>query len=111
MRDDRLRLEDVLEAIAKIRQYTNGQRDAFFIDEMLQVWVLHHIQMMGEALASLSPELREANRSWARGVTAMRNVLVHQYFGIDLALVWQVVEHDLDILEARVQTLLDTLTD
>ena len=67
--------------------------------------------MMGEALASLSPELREASRSWARGVIAMRNVLVHQYFGIDLALVWQVVEHDLDILEAHVQTLLDTLID
>ena len=50
MRDERERLQDVQEAIARIEARTQGGRAAFEGDELLQVWVVHHLQIIGEAV-------------------------------------------------------------
>ncbi len=109
MRDDRLRLEDTLGALEKIRKYTVKGKAAFYEDEMLQVWIVHHLQIIGEALAALSPKVREANESWARPVIATRNILVHHYFAVKLEVIWDVVENHLDSLESKVKELLGSL--
>jgi uncharacterized protein with HEPN domain len=109
MRDDRLRLEDIEEAIAKIRQQTGRGKEAFYQDELIQVWMLHHLQIIGEALAALSPDLREANASWARPIIATRNILVHHYFAVKLEVIWDIVENHLGDLETKVKGLLETL--
>lgn len=57
MRDNAGRLEDILEAIEKIESRTRGGWEVFKIDEMLQVWVLHHLQIIGEAVNRLSERL------------------------------------------------------
>jgi uncharacterized protein with HEPN domain len=74
---------------------------------MLQVWVLHHLQIIGEASRSLSEEFRQRHpdRVWSMA-TGMRNILVHHYFEIDQALVWQVVVNDLPNLRATVERIL-----
>ena len=51
MRDPRERLRDILEAITRIEKYAGRGREAFEHDELLQVWVVHHLQMIGEAAA------------------------------------------------------------
>jgi uncharacterized protein with HEPN domain len=109
MRVDRLRLGDIQTSIAKIREKVSVGEEAFYKDEMLQVWVVHHLQIIGEALASLSPELRDANASWARPIIATRNILVHHYFVVKLEVIWDIVENHLDDLEARVKGLLESL--
>jgi uncharacterized protein with HEPN domain len=109
MRNDQLRLEDVLKALGKIRKYTVRGKAAFYEDEMLQVWTVHHLQIIGEALAALSPEVREANESWARPVIATRNILVHHYFAVKLEVIWDVVENHLASLESNVKKLLESL--
>jgi uncharacterized protein with HEPN domain len=107
MRDDRERLLDILEAIEKIEKHAARGRDAFLQDELLQIWMVHHIQVIGEAAAAVSHKLRDRypDVPWP-DIIAMRNVLVHQYFGIDLDQVWSTISTDLRDLKKDVQTIL-----
>ena len=50
MRDDRERLKDIQEAIERIERYTSKGRKAFERDELIQGWVVHHLQLIGEAV-------------------------------------------------------------
>lgn len=110
MRDDRERLLDILEAIGKIEKYAARGREAFLDDELLHVWIVHHFQVIGEAATNLSSSLRtqHADVPWA-DIIAMRNVLVHRYFGIDLNQVWDTVTIDLPWLRDAVQAILADL--
>ena|SRR5216683_607137 len=78
MRDDREWLLNMLKAIDRILARTTYGRAAFDRDEMLQVWVLHHLQIVGEAARSLSGEFRarHSGNIWSKAV-GMRNILVH----------------------------------
>ena len=107
MRDDRLRLEDILEAIKRVERYAKRGRKAFQTDELLQTWVIHHIQIIGEAASKLSESLRKVHTEvpWPQ-IIKMRHVLVHDYFGIDLEEVWAAVEHDLPDLRRKVKAIL-----
>ena len=107
MRDDRERLRDILRAIDSILEKAGSGREAFFSDEMLQVWVLHHLQIVGEAARCLSAEFRErhADKAWPRAA-GLRHILVHHYFEIDAEQVWKVVEHDLASLRKKVIDIL-----
>jgi len=108
VRDDRERLKDILRATDHILANTGGGRQTFESDEMLQVWVLHHLQIFGEAARSLSPEFRQRHhdRVWA-GAAGLRNILVHHYFEIDANEVWKVVDNDLKPLRDRVVQILE----
>jgi uncharacterized protein with HEPN domain len=107
LRRDRQRLEDILEAIERIEKYASGGRATFDRDELVQTWVLHHLQIIGEAVRGLSDEIRRAHPDipWAQ-IAAMRNILVHDYFGIDLEEVWTAVVRDLPQLKARIAAAL-----
>jgi len=69
---------------------------------MAQVWVIHHLQIIGEAVRGISLEFRTVNPDipWSN-IIGMRNVLVHHYFGIDRDAVWNVVEDDLPRLKMQ----------
>jgi uncharacterized protein with HEPN domain len=110
MRDDRGKLLDILEAIEKIQGRLSVDREVFFGDEMLQVWAVHHIEIIGEAASRLTKELRNQYPSipWA-DVISMRNLLVHHYFGIDLDQVWDTVLLDLPMLYKDIHDILDDL--
>ena len=110
MRDDRERLLDIQEAIAHIERYTSKGRAAFDQDELIQTWVVHHLQIIGEASRGISQSLRDKYPAvpWTK-IIGMRNILVHLYFGIDKEIVWSVVEHDLPDLKLEVETILRQL--
>lgn len=59
MRDDTERLRDIRDAIENVQKYAARGKDAFRIDEFIQTWVLHHIQILGEAAARVSDEFQE----------------------------------------------------
>ncbi|MFB3766648.1 MAG: DUF86 domain-containing protein [Methanotrichaceae archaeon] len=107
MRDDRLWLLDMLEAIEKIEKYATKGKQAFYEEELIQVWTIYYIQVIGEAANQLSTSIRQSQREipWSN-VTAMRNVLVHHYFGLDLDEIWDTVCIDLPILKAKIQEIL-----
>ena len=110
MRDDRERLLDMLEAIERIDRYANRGREAFEREELLQNWVVHHVQIIGEAARKVSDVLRRAHPEvpWAQ-IAAMRNVLVHDYFAVDTEEVWVVVERDLPELKRKIEAILQEL--
>jgi uncharacterized protein with HEPN domain len=74
---------------------------------LVETWIVHHLMIAGEACRGLSAEFRAANRDEVWTLAAgLRNVIVHQYFGIDREIVWGVIERDLPELKRRVQGLL-----
>ena len=110
MRDDREKLLDMLEAIEKINARTMGDKGLFERDEVIQVWALYHIQLIGEAASRLSESLRNNNPHvpWP-DIVAMRNVIVHHYFGIDLDQIWDAITDDLPALKAWITEMLDDI--
>ena len=112
MRDDRERLRDIREAIERIEKYVARGREAFEEDELVQNWIVHHLQVLGEAVRHLSAPLKERHPEipWAR-IVGMRNILVHDYFAIDQDAVWNAVERDLPELTRHIEALLRELAD
>lgn len=108
MRDDRERLRDILEAIERIERYTDKGREEFMQDELIQTWVVHHVQIIGEAARKLSEKARaEHNEVPWPAIIAMRNILVHDYFTVDIDEVWSTIERDLPPLKAEVLSILE----
>jgi uncharacterized protein with HEPN domain len=103
VRSDSDRAADILEAIGRIRSRTKTGKAAFVADEMLQVWVVHHLEIIGEAVKGLSQSYRDARPEvpWNL-ISAMRDRLAHNYWIIDKELVWEVVAKDLAKLKEAV---------
>ena len=110
MRNPTERLRDILDAIANIDRYSVRGRGAFEQDELVRIWILYHLQIIGEAAAQLGRVFHAAHPEvpWAQ-IVAMRNVLVHAYFGVDLNEVWRTVESDLPILKQQIEALINQL--
>lgn len=107
MRDDREWLLDILEALEKIEKYAALGEKNFFEEELVQIWIVYYIQVAGEAANQLSESLKKSHPDipW-KGIIGMRNVLVHQYFGLDLDEIWSTVSYDLPALKQKIQELL-----
>ena len=110
MRSNRQRLEDILECIAAIRRYTGEGRARFDAEELVRVWCLRHLEVIGEAVAQLPRELREQYPEvpW-RAIVAMRNLLIHGYADAEDEELWRVVENDLEPLRRCVERMLAEL--
>lgn len=105
MRDDAARLRDMLEAIDRINLYAT---DSNLPQEVLDTWIVHHLQILGEAARGISDtvRLKLPTVPW-RQIIAMRNILVHNYFGIDHEAVAQVVRQDLPQLRLAITHALE----
>ncbi len=108
MRSDLDWLLDVKEAIERICRYAARGRGEFENDELIQTWILHHLQIIGEACRSISQPFKDAHPGipWAE-IVGQRHVLVHHYFGVDLDIVWDVVERDLPDLQVKIGAILE----
>lgn len=108
-RDERY-LGDILEAIERIEKYAARGRTAFEADELVQTWMVHHVQIIGEAAHRLSEQFRERHPEvpWQQ-MWAMRNIVVHDYERVDLDEVWATVERDLPELKRKVRAILASL--
>ncbi len=79
-------------------------------NELIQVWFFRHLQIIGEAARSLSSGLTDKYPEVPWGeIIGMRNILVHNYFEIDLEVVWGIVQNDLPPLKKQVETILHDL--
>ncbi|HTV31949.1 MAG TPA: HepT-like ribonuclease domain-containing protein [Methylocella sp.] len=99
-----------MEAIAAIERHQVEDRIAFEHDEMLQVWFLRHLQILGEAARGLPEEVKKLAPGipWSK-IIGMRNILVHGYFEIDTRIVWDAVQRDLPAFKHAAQALLAQL--
>jgi uncharacterized protein with HEPN domain len=107
-RDGVVYLQDILEAVRRIRDYAKGlDRMAFGRDQRTVDAVLHNLEVIGEAAKNVPSTLREEmpGIEW-RKVGAMRDLLAHAYFQVDLDIVWDVVQTKLEPLEAGIESFL-----
>lgn len=107
MKDDRLYLIYILERIQRIRQYTSDGREAFMASTLVQDAVLRNLHTLTETCQRLSEDVRVAHSEvpWRR-IAGFRNVVVHDYLGLDLDRVWEAVVRDVPPLESFVETML-----
>ena len=107
MRDIEERFLDMLEAIQRIGKYAARGRQAFVSDELIQTYIVHNLQILGEAAAKVSTaqQAEYPDLPWPQMI-GMRNVLVHNYFNIDLDIVWQVVESELPALQEKISRII-----
>ena len=107
MKDDRIYLGHIREALQDVEQYASVGRDAFMTDKMRQDALLRKLEVIGEAVKNLSEDSKGRRREipW-RQIAGIRDRLTHDYFGVDLGLVWVTVEKDVPKLKAAVEQLL-----
>ena len=110
-RDYRLYLDDILEAIDRICEYVQGMdEDAFGSDKKTQDAVIRNLEVIGEASRNLSDDLRAwANHiEWSK-IIGFRNILAHEYFGVSIPIVWDIVQSKLHPLKQACMELLKQL--
>jgi uncharacterized protein with HEPN domain len=108
VKDDRLYLIHINECIQRIERYTASGLAAFQADTLIQDGVLRNLQTLTESTQRISESLKAAHPEvpW-REIAQFRNVVVHDYLGIDLARVWDIVQHDLQSLKRSVTAMLE----
>ncbi len=108
---NRQRIEHALDAITEIEQYTRGQTlIEFSQNSMMRFACIKQIEIIGEACNHIGASIREAlpEIEW-RSIVGLRNLLIHEYFGVDTPLIWSVVTVDIPQLKEQLLLILDTL--
>jgi uncharacterized protein with HEPN domain len=106
MKDDKLYLIHISECISRVKQYTSEGEELFFSDTKTQDAVLRNLQTMSESTQRLSEalKLQHADVDWHR-ISGFRNVLVHDYLGINLVRVWEIIRNYLPELETKINAI------
>lgn len=110
MKDDRLYLIHMSECIARIEEYVRGGREAFMASTLVQDGVVRNLQVLAESSRRLSDAIKAKHPEvdW-RGIAGFRNVLVHDYLGVDIQRVWTIIEADLPDLKRHTASILQQL--
>jgi len=107
-RDYKQQLDDILQAITFIREYVKDMEyKAFEADRKTQDAVIRNLEIIGEAARTIPDEVRDkaAEIEWYK-IIALRNILIHEYFGVNLKIVWDVIQNKLDAVESTCRRLL-----
>ncbi|SOD89388.1 DUF86 domain-containing protein [Caenispirillum bisanense] len=108
-KDWRVRVDDMLEAIARCRSYTEGMDEgAFAADQRTIDAVARNLEIVGEAAARMPEPIQERHPlvPW-RNLAEMRHVLIHEYHSVDPVILWRAVRNDLPPLEVMLRAVLD----
>ena len=107
VKDDRTYLLHILECIGRIEEAVRDGRAVFDASHVIQDAVMRNLQVMAESTQRLSSGLKadHSEIDWV-GIAGFRNVLVHDYFGVDLDVVWQIAARDLPTLKTATLRML-----
>ncbi len=107
MRDDNERLQDIIEAIEQLEKYARQGKTVFKQQELIQIWIFYHLQIIGEAARVISQELkaRYPNIPW-RDISDLRNLIIHEYFRVNLDIIWDIVQNDIPPLKQQIEAIL-----
>jgi uncharacterized protein with HEPN domain len=110
---DKQRLAHILESIEELESYTSGSNlDTFLQNSMMKFASVKQIEIIGEAANHISDETKEkfSEIQW-RQITGLRHVLVHEYFGIDSRLIWQIIVDDIPLLKIKIKEVLLSISE
>jgi len=108
-KDPRIFLQHILESIEQIEDYTSDMLESEFMDSQeTQDAVLRRIEIIGEAVKNIPDEFKKThpNIPW-REIAGMRDTIIHEYFNVDLPLVWSTVKKDIPKLKEQVRRFLE----
>jgi uncharacterized protein with HEPN domain len=108
---DKIRIKHILDAIDEIESYTVDMKmDDFFNDSMVRFACIKQLEIIGEACNHISEDIKFSYTliSWEE-IISLRNVLVHEYFGVDPTLIWQIIEADVPVLKTEMEIILKSL--
>ncbi len=110
---DKQRLLHILDAIVEIENYTaNTSIDTFLQNSMMHFASIKQIEIIGEAANYISQETKNKfNEIEWRQITGLRHILVHEYFGVDVNLIWQIIIDDIPALKTKILTVIAALDD
>ena len=110
MKDDAVYLQHIQECLLRIEQYTAQGQSSFLASTLIQDGVIRNLQTLGQSILKLSEPLKAAHPDvdW-KSIIGLRNVLVHDYLGISISRVWEIVEHDLPDLKAKLRVIQKSL--
>ena len=111
-KDPRVYLVQTLERIDRILNYTAEGKENFFADERTQDAVIRNFEVIGEAVKRIPEEYRVNYPSipW-RELSGFRDILIHQYEGVSIKEVWQIIERDLKGIREAISSILPPLDD
>jgi uncharacterized protein with HEPN domain len=109
MKDDAVYLHHIMESIRRIERNVKEGRERFMASETLQDAVVRNLQTMAESTQRLSDRLKQAHSEvqWHR-IAAFRNVLVHNYLGLDIERIWEITQRDVPELKQAVLAMLSS---
>ncbi len=110
MRNDKLRLLDILEAIEKIELKIKAGKEEFLQNETIHDSVLYNFIVIGEAAANLSLEVKEKDPTipWT-DIIGLRNIIAHHYFDIAEDIIWDTIILDLANFKSKISKIIETL--
>jgi len=111
MKSDKFYLVYILECLERIKEFTEAGKDAFMVSHLIQDAVLRNLQTMAESTQRLSDAVKATppHIPWEE-ISGFRNVLVHDYLGIDLEIVWDIMQHEIRELKTVIQAMLAGLS-
>ena len=112
-RNWRLRLEDILESIVRIADYTKGMNEETFANDQKTIdAVIRNMAIIGEAARFIPNELevKYPYLPWAK-MRGFRNVVIHEYFGVSVSILWQTVQRNLPPLVPELKQILNDYKD
>ena len=105
---DKVRLQHILDAITEIEKYIlNVEYREFENNSMMRFACIKQMEIIGEASNHITPITKQkfSEIEWEK-ITGMRNILVHEYFGVDISIVWQIIKKDIPLLKQKVSDIL-----
>jgi len=110
-RTEKILIEDIWESIEKIDRYVSGMSADFFMhDDKTVDAVVRNLEIIGEAANRLPAQFKEHHGliEW-RKIVGLRHRIVHQYFGIDREIIWEIITADLPLFKSQLERIHDTL--
>ena len=106
---DKVRLHHILDAINEIEEFTDSiDLTTFQTNRLVRNATIRSFEIIGEAVNSLSMDIKESETIFPwQGWKDVRNVLIHQYFGVDYEMVYNTIQNDLPELKSKVKSLLE----